>query len=100
MRAAMPTLPTHLLPVLVLYADSADMDGRHAGYRYTLTVLGARTGRSERQVRRDIRELETLGYLRPGRQEMAILQRADRRPTVYDLPKVEPWIARSAPLVR
>lgn len=64
-------------------ANHADMDGS-ACYP-SLDTLARYTGKTTRQVRRDLRLLEVAGAIRLGDQSRARHLRGDRRPTVYDL---------------
>lgn len=74
-----------LAMVLVGLANHADPDGRNAfPSNATLTRY---TRLSERSVRNILRELATLGLIRPSDPDIvaAYISRADRRPNGYDL---------------
>lgn len=79
-----PDLPTHLIPLMIGYANHADAEGRGA---YPSQARLARYCRcSDRTVRRWTAEAVDLGLLVPGDQRFVFHLPADRRPTVYDLP--------------
>lgn len=71
--------------VLLCLANYAGEDGRNAFP--SIARLCADTGLSERAVRNNLRELEESGVIRRGNQAVAaaFIDRADRRPTVYDI---------------
>lgn len=76
-------LPPPLKWTLVAIARYAGEDGRGAyPAKQTLAYV---TGKSARQVQRDIGELLARGLIRLGDQRLAKDIRADQRPTVYDL---------------
>lgn len=70
--------------VLMLLAERADAEGRAAfpSARTMAQTLGV----TERSVRRYLVELEDAALIRRGDQRRAEHLRADRRPTVWDLP--------------
>jgi DNA-binding Lrp family transcriptional regulator len=72
--------------VLLCLANYAGEDGRNAFP--SIQRLCKDTGLSERAVRNNLRDLESLGVIRRGNQAVAaaFIERADRRPTVYDMP--------------
>lgn len=71
--------------VLLCLANYAGEDGRNAFP--SVARLVAETGLSERAVRSNLRELEDMGVLKRGNQAIAAayIDRADRRPVVYDI---------------
>jgi hypothetical protein len=77
-------VPASCVAVLIGLAWHADQDGRGA-YPGEQT-LASYARKTVRQVRRDLRELQRLKLIEEGNQGMASHLRADRRPTVYDLP--------------
>jgi hypothetical protein len=78
-----PGVPAELVSLLIGLANHADETGR--GAWPSLALLAEYTRKSERQVRRGLRELELLGLIRPGDQRITGHIRPDRRPPVYDL---------------
>lgn len=81
---AAENVPTSCVAVLIGLAWHANPDGRGAyPGEQTLANYARKT---VRQVRRDLRELQRLKLIEEGDQSMASHLRADRRPTVYDLP--------------
>lgn len=77
-------VPASCVAVLIGLAWHADQDGRGAyPGEQTLANYARKT---VRQVRRDLRELQRIKLIEEGDQTMASHLRADRRPTVYDLP--------------
>jgi hypothetical protein len=77
-------VPRELLSTLIMVALHADYDGRSA-YPSASTVAEL-TRKSERQAKRDLDKLESLGLLSPGDRRVVLHIRADMRPNVYDLP--------------
>ena len=75
--------------VLVGLANHAHADGRHAFP--SLDTLAEYTGLSRRSVIRKLQMLEEAGIIHRGNQAIAAahIERADRRPTVYDLVMIE-----------
>lgn len=78
-----PPMPAQLVATLTGLAYHADTKGR--GTYPSLARLAAYTCKSERSVRRDLRDLEDLKLIRHGDQGKAAHIAADKRPTVYDL---------------
>lgn len=78
-----PNLPPHLAMTLVALAWHADKEGR-AAYPSQATLAGY-TRKSERAVRKDLRELLELGLIRKGDGRAVEHLPADKRPTVYDV---------------
>ncbi|MFI9154537.1 helix-turn-helix domain-containing protein [Streptomyces sp. NPDC053367] len=78
-----PPMPSQLVGTLVGLAYHADKQGR--GAYPSLARLAAYACKSERSVRRDLRDLENLKLIRQGDQGKAAHIAADKRPTVYDL---------------
>lgn len=78
-----PPMPAQLVATLTGLAYHADTKGR--GAFPSLARLAAYTCKSERSVRRDLRDLEDLKLIRQGDQSKASHITADKRPTVYDL---------------
>lgn len=78
-----PPMPAQLVATLTGLAYHAD--GKGAGAFPSLARLAAYTCKSERSVRRDLRDLEDLKLIRRGDQSKAAHIAADKRPTVYDL---------------
>lgn len=72
--------------VLVCLANYAGEDGRDAFP--SIATLCRHTCLSESTVRRKLQDLETAGLISRGNQKLAEakIERADRRPIVYDLP--------------
>lgn len=77
-------VPASCVAVLLGLAWHADQHGRGA-YPGEQTLANY-SRKTVRQVRRDLRELQRLKLIEEGGQSMASHLRADRRPTVYDLP--------------
>lgn len=78
-----PLLPSARL-VLIVMAEPADADGTCSFLSHR--TIAARTGLSERQVTRLVRQLESEGLItKATEQGPANYIRADRRPVVYDL---------------
>jgi len=71
--------------VLICLANYAGADGANAFPAIGRLMRDTRL--SERTVRRHLRKLEQMSLIRKGNQAIAAahIQRADRRPTVYDL---------------
>jgi helix-turn-helix protein len=78
-----PPMPSQLVPVLTGLAYHADSKGR--GAYPSVARLAAYACKSERSVRRDLRDLEELKLIRRGDQSKAAHLSADKRPEVYDL---------------
>lgn len=78
-----PPMPAQLVATLVGLANHADKGGK-AAYP-SMATLSAYTCKSERSVRRDLRQLEELGLIRAGDPDVVKHLPADRRPEVYDL---------------
>lgn len=78
-----PDVSPALVVVLVGLANHADPAGRGAAPAQRRLAHYAR--KSERTVRRDLAELETLGLIRRGDQRRVAYLPADRRPVVWDL---------------
>lgn len=76
--------PSDVLVLLVL-ADVAEADGRNAFP--SVDRMATQTGLSTRTIQRRLRALETSGLIAPGdpRKRDAYIERADRRPQVFDL---------------
>lgn len=83
--------------VLLCLANYAGESGKNAFP--SVARLVTETGLSERSVRDNLRELEEIGAIRKGNQAIttAFIDRADRRPVVYDiaLERGAPAAARS-----
>jgi hypothetical protein len=77
-------VPPSLVSTLLAVARYAGNDGR--GAHPSATTVAAHTRKSESQAKRDLAALEKSGLLRRGNQRIVAYIRADRRPTVYDLP--------------
>lgn len=71
--------------VLLVLANYADHEGRHAFP--SAATIARNTGLTERGVRLTLAKLQKLGAITPGNQAIvaAHIDRADRRPVVYDL---------------
>lgn len=78
-----PPMPAQLVATLAGLANHADTRGR--GAYPSLAKLAAYTCKSERSVRRDLRQLEELKLIRPGDPAKVAHLPPDRRPEVYDL---------------
>lgn len=76
-------VPGHLFAVLACLAWKTDEHGR--GAYPSLPTLAEWTGKTDRQVRADLRALEGAGLASQGDQSLARHIRADRRPTVWDV---------------
>jgi hypothetical protein len=90
-----PDVPAHLLSALLVYAAHAGTDGR--GAYPSASTVAMLTRKTERNAKKDIAELVRLGLLLPGNQRMAAHIRADKRPSVYDLPMPERGASRRPP---
>lgn len=77
------TVPGHLFAVLACLGWKADENGE--GAYPSVPTLADWTGKTDRQVRSDLRALEAAALIRPGDQSLAAHIRADKRPTVWDL---------------
>jgi hypothetical protein len=78
-----PDLPAHCVGVMVGLANHADPDGKGA-----FAAQGRLSGysrKTDRQVRRDLEQLESLGLIRRGDQRLVAHIPADKRPIVWDL---------------
>src|ERR1044072_8536028 len=78
-----PPMPSQLVPVLCGLAYHADSKG--GGSSPSVPRLAPYACKAPRQVRRDLRQLEDLKFIREGEQSKAAHLPADKRPTVYDL---------------
>jgi hypothetical protein len=78
-----PPMPAQLVATLAGLANHADIQGR--GAYPSLAKLAAYTCKSERTVRRDLRQLEELKLIRPGDPARVAHLPIDKRPEVYDL---------------
>lgn len=78
-----PPMPAQLVATLAGLANHADPKGR--GAYPSLAKLAAYTCKSERSVRRDLRQLEELKLIRPGDPAKVAHLPVDKRPEVYDL---------------
>jgi len=81
--AEAPGLPPRLLGVLVALAMHADADGRNA--YPSQEKLGFLARKTDRQVRRDLDELEAIGLIERGDQDRVRFLPLDKRPIVWDL---------------
>lgn len=77
------SVPGSLFAVLVCLGWKADDNGE--GAYPSVPTLAAWTGKTDRQVRSDLRALEAAALIRLGDQSLAEHIRADRRPVVWDL---------------
>ncbi|MDX5568460.1 helix-turn-helix domain-containing protein [Streptomyces sp. ID05-04B] len=78
-----PPMPAQLVATLAGLANHADAKGK--GAYPSLAKLAAYTCKSERTVRRDLRQLEELKLIRPGDPSKVAHISPDKRPEVYDL---------------
>jgi hypothetical protein len=78
-----PPMPAQLVATLAGLANHADTKGK--GAYPALAKLAAYTCKSERSVRRDLRQLEELKLIRPGDPAKVAHLPPDKRPEVYDL---------------
>lgn len=78
-----PPMPAQLVATLAGLANHADAKGK--GAYPALSKLAAYTCKSERSVRRDLRQLEELKLIRPGDPAKVAHLPPDKRPEVYDL---------------
>lgn len=76
-------VPTALMPVLTVIAMRCDEHGR--GSYQSAPTIAEKSGKSEDQVKRDIRELKKLGLLTPGDPGLVAHIEAWKRPAVYDV---------------
>jgi hypothetical protein len=90
-------VPAHLVSTLLVYARHADQDGR--GTHPGCSAVARQTRKSRAQAKKDTAELEGLGLLVPGDQDLVKDIRAGRRPKVYDLamPRGAPTSPARAP---
>jgi hypothetical protein len=77
-------VPAELAWTLVVIARRAGADGRNS-YQ-SIATLAAKTGKSEKQARRDVTRLRELELIVPGDQSLVEHLPIGQRPTVYDLP--------------
>lgn len=70
--------------VLWVLSDHADDEGRNA--LPAVSTIAATVPCDRATVQRHLRALEEQGLIRKGNQQAAMYLRADRRPTVWDLP--------------
>lgn len=81
MRAAdTQNLPSHLRPVLLVLASHADAKGDSYPSQET---VGRTLAKSERQIRRDVHDLEELGWIKTSR----VRRRGRFASTVYNIPQ-------------
>lgn len=123
MRTATRKVPAHLLSTLHVLADRANEYGRNAWLQYKDSHrspgrpratqrphqcryglceegLATRTGVTIRQAKRRVADLERLGFIRRGDQELLANRHPSYRPVVWDIPGVvEDLVARSGGLV-
>lgn len=78
-----PDLPPHLVGTGIGLANHADRNGRGSYPGQALLAWYAR--KSDRAVRKDLKELLDLGLIRLGDQRLVQHIPADERPVVYDL---------------
>ncbi|WP_026645568.1 helix-turn-helix domain-containing protein [Bifidobacterium sp. AGR2158] len=69
--------------ILLVLADEADNDGR--GVYLSSATIAERTGLSQRTVATKLKELEAMGIIRRGDQNLVAYLPANRRPVVRDL---------------
>lgn len=71
--------------ILLILANYADQEGRHAFP--SVSTIARQTGLTVRSIRQNLAGLLELGVIKPGNQAIvaAHIDRADRRPVVYDL---------------
>lgn len=79
-----PDVPASLVSTLVAVARYAGTDGR--GAHPSASTVASHTRKSESQAKRDLAALEKAGLLLRGDPRVVASIRADRRPSVYDLP--------------
>jgi len=76
-------LPSHAFAVLMGLANHANPEGKGA---FTAQgTLGHYARKTDRQVRRDLQELEAIGLIRRGDQRLVAHLPRDKRPVVWDL---------------
>lgn len=78
-----PDVPPHLVGTLAGLANHADKRGR--GSYPSQELLAFYTRKSDRAVRKDLRQLEELALIRRGDQRLVAHLAADERPIVWDL---------------
>lgn len=76
-------VPPDLAWTLVVIARRCDKNGR--GSYQSIPTLAAKTGKSEKQARRDVARLVELKLIEPGDQTLVGHLPTGRRPVVYDL---------------
>jgi hypothetical protein len=77
-------VPARLVSTLVAVAAFAGTDGR--GAHPSAATVAMITRKTERNAKKDLAALRELGLLLPGDPRIVAHIRADRRPSVYDLP--------------
>jgi len=77
-------VPVELAWTLVVIARRAGDSGRNS-YQ-SIATIAAKTGKSEKQARRDVQRLKDLGLIVLGDQTLVEHLPAGQRPVVYDLP--------------
>lgn len=87
-----PDLPASLQPVLMGLASHAHGDGTHAYPSQDRLAFYAR--KSERQIRRDLEQLEELGLIERGDQRVVAHIDPRHRPIVWNLAM---WLVREVP---
>jgi hypothetical protein len=78
-----PDVPPHLVSTLIGLANHADRNGR--GAYPSQETLSHYNRKTERQTKRDLDDLQSLGLIRQGDQRFVLHVRPDRRPIVWDL---------------
>jgi hypothetical protein len=78
-----PGLPANAFGTLMGLANHADHEGR--GARAAQATLGKYARKTDRQIRRDLTELEELGLIRRGDQRLVAHLPPMKRPIVWDL---------------
>lgn len=82
--------------ILLVLADEADNDGR--GVYLSSATIAERTGLSQRTVATKLKDLENMGIVRRGDQNLVAYLPANRRPVVRDLNMIpEDRGAKTAP---
>ena len=81
-----PEVDPYARLILLVLADHADNDGRGAGL--SKASLARYVGCGETTVYRRLADLERAGLIARGDQDVVAYLPADRRPTVWDLPRV------------
>lgn len=78
-----PDLPVHLVSTLLALANHADRNGR--GSYPSQDLIAWYTRKTDRAIRKDLKQLLDAGLIRRGDQRLVAHIAADERPIVYEL---------------